>query len=72
MNAKYVISIARILGCVVFALWNDIVEVKPKMILCIVGALAKVAIEGKSESTHDFETNTKNGEVRQHPWPIQA
>jgi len=61
MNAKYVLSIARILGAVVFALWNDITEVKPKMIFCFVAALAKIAIEGKSESTKDFETNTKNG-----------
>lgn len=60
-NAKYVLSISRVLGAVVFALWNDITEVKPKMILCLVGALAKVAIEGKSESTKDFETNTNCG-----------
>ncbi len=44
MNAKYVLSIARILGAVVFCLWNDITEVKPKMILCLVGALAKVVL----------------------------
>lgn len=43
LNAKYVISIARILGAVVFCLWNDITEVKPKMILTLVGALAKIS-----------------------------
>lgn len=44
LNAKYVISITRLLGAVVFCLWNDITEVKPKMILTLVGALAKIAL----------------------------
>ncbi|KAJ3099745.1 hypothetical protein HDU97_002771 [Phlyctochytrium planicorne] len=39
MNAKYAISIARKLGATIFVLPEDIVEVKPKMILTFIGAL---------------------------------
>eukprot|EP01135_Chromosphaera_perkinsii_P004531 Nk52_evm1s288 gene=Nk52_evmTU1s288 len=38
-NAKYAISIARKLGACIFLLPEDIVEVKPKMILTFIGAL---------------------------------
>jgi plastin-1 len=38
-NAKYVISIARKLGATVFLTWEDIVEVKSKMILTFVASL---------------------------------
>ncbi|KAI9366110.1 calponin homology domain-containing protein [Zopfochytrium polystomum] len=39
LNAKYAISIARKLGATIFVLPDDIVEVKPKMILTFVGTL---------------------------------
>ena len=39
LNAKYAISCARRVGCMVFLLWEDIVEVKPKMLLVFVGTL---------------------------------
>ncbi|KAI8609815.1 calponin homology domain-containing protein [Chytriomyces sp. MP71] len=39
MNSKYAISIARKLGATIFVLPEDIVEVKPKMILTFVGTL---------------------------------
>ncbi|KAJ3131152.1 hypothetical protein HK101_004791, partial [Irineochytrium annulatum] len=39
MNAKYAISIARKMGATIFVLPEDIVEVKPKMILTFVGTL---------------------------------
>ncbi|KAJ3322052.1 hypothetical protein HDV06_003653 [Boothiomyces sp. JEL0866] len=39
LNAKYAISIARKLGATIFVLPEDIVEVKPKMILTFVGTL---------------------------------
>jgi len=39
MNAKYVISIARKLGCSIFLLWEDVVEVNSKMILVFVASL---------------------------------
>ena len=39
LNAKYVISSARKIGCSLFLIWEDIVEVKPKMILSFVAAV---------------------------------
>jgi len=49
LNAKYAISSARKLGCSVFVLWEDIVEVRPKMILSFVAAVMAFALEnGKS------------------------
>ncbi|KAK9830668.1 hypothetical protein WJX74_001507 [Apatococcus lobatus] len=38
-NAKYVISLARKLGASVFLLWEDVVEVVPKMILALFTSL---------------------------------
>ena len=38
-NAKYIISLARKLGASVFLLWEDIVEVVPKMILALLTSL---------------------------------
>jgi plastin-1 len=45
LNAKYAISCARKLGCAVFLLWEDIVEVKPKMILSFLAAVMGYALE---------------------------
>ncbi|KAL1519075.1 hypothetical protein AB1Y20_003342 [Prymnesium parvum] len=44
MNAKYAISCARKVGCSIFLLWEDIVEVRPKMILSFIAALMAVAL----------------------------
>jgi len=38
-NAKYAISVARKIGATVFLLFEDIIEVKPKMILTFIGGL---------------------------------
>eukprot|EP00761_Pharyngomonas_kirbyi_P011416 gb/GECH01011441.1/.p1 GENE.gb/GECH01011441.1/~~gb/GECH01011441.1/.p1 ORF type:complete len:610 (+),score=136.96 gb/GECH01011441.1/:1-1830(+) len=38
-NAKYAISVARKLGATLFLLWEDIVEVNPKMILTFVAGM---------------------------------
>ncbi|TPX44476.1 hypothetical protein SeLEV6574_g04469 [Synchytrium endobioticum] len=46
MNAKYAISIARKLGATIFVLPEDIVEVKPKMILTFVGTIMAIAQSG--------------------------
>jgi len=43
-NAKYTISIARKIGCTIFLLPEDIIEVKPKMILTLVGSIMSVAL----------------------------
>jgi len=39
LNAKYAISVARKLGAVIFLLPEDIVEVKPKMILTFIASI---------------------------------
>jgi len=46
-NAKYTISIARKLGCTIFLLPEDIVEVKNKMILTLIGSIMSVALKEK-------------------------
>jgi len=46
-NAKYTISIARKLGCTIFLLPEDIIEVKPKMILTLIGSIMSVALINK-------------------------
>lgn len=38
-NAQYAISVARKTGCTVFLLWEDICEVKPKMMLTLFAAI---------------------------------
>lgn len=44
-NAKYVLSVARKLGCTLFLLWEDIVEAKPKMMFSFVATLMCLALE---------------------------
>jgi len=44
-NAKYCLSIARKMGCTIFLLPEDIVEVKPKMILTLVGSIMSVGVK---------------------------
>jgi len=44
-NAKYAISLARKFGATIFLLPEDIVEVKPKMILTFVGSLNAAALQ---------------------------
>ena len=44
LNAKYVISIARKSGAVVFCLPEDIVEVKPKMMLTLFAGIMAVGM----------------------------
>jgi len=48
-NAKYCISIARKLGCTIFLLPEDIVEVKPKMILTLVGSIMSVGLSSTAQ-----------------------
>jgi len=44
LNAKYAISCARKVGCMVFLLHEDIVECKPKMLLVFVATLMSYAV----------------------------
>jgi plastin-1 len=41
-NAKYVISVARKMGCNIFVVWEDIVELKQKRIVCLVGEIIAI------------------------------
>lgn len=49
-NARYIISVARKIGAQVFLAWEDIVEVKPKMIMQLVAGIMYIA---KSDSDED-------------------
>jgi len=44
-NAKYAISVARTLGCLIFVLPDDIIELNKKMILTFVGAIMQVGLK---------------------------
>lgn len=45
-NAKYILSVARKLGCVIFCVWEDIPKVNYKMILVLVCSLFELQKEG--------------------------
>ena len=49
-NARYAISVARKIGATVFLTWEDIVEVKPKMIMTFCGC--PMAVEQRGKGTH--------------------
>lgn len=40
-NARYVISVARAMGAIVFCSWEDLVEIQPKMIMMLVASVMK-------------------------------
>ena len=42
-NAKYVISVARKIGVQVFCTWEDVRDVKPKMIMTLVAGIMYAA-----------------------------
>ena len=55
-NAKYAITIARKLGASIFLLPEDIVQVKPKMLLTFIGSLMAIHLsQNNHESTPDNE-----------------
>ena len=43
MNAKYALSVARGLGAMIFVVWEDITEVKSKLLLTFLASLYEVA-----------------------------
>jgi plastin-1 len=43
LNAKYVLSVARKIGASVYCTWEDIIAVKPKVMLLLVAAIMQVA-----------------------------
>lgn len=62
MNATYIISIARKLGCSIFLLPEDITEVNQKMILTLTASIMhwfmKQPVEEKSSGTSDSENGS--------------
>ena len=46
-NAKYAISIARKLGATVFLVWEDIAEVKSKLLLTLLASIYEVGANYK-------------------------
>ena len=47
MNAKYVISVARKLGAVIFGVWEDVVNVNPKQMLIFMATMMEIQQEMK-------------------------
>jgi len=52
LNAKYAISIARKYDCCIFLLWEDIVEVKSKMIFIFVATLMSLHFKSSYAVAH--------------------
>ena len=50
-NAKYVLSLARKLGCVIFCVYEDIPKVNYKMILVLICSLFEVWEEHQKQGT---------------------
>uniref|UniRef100_A0A7S2JDX6 Calponin-homology (CH) domain-containing protein n=1 Tax=Haptolina brevifila TaxID=156173 RepID=A0A7S2JDX6_9EUKA len=48
LNARLAVSCARKAGCMVFLLWEDIVECKPKMLLILFASLMQLEISDKA------------------------
>lgn len=66
MNATYIISIARKLGCSIFLLPEDIIEVNQKMILTLVASIMywslkhHVVVECESSESEFSETSSSS------------
>lgn len=58
LNATYVISVARKLGCSVFLLPEDIMEVNPKMTLVFTASLMCWSLQQASEDSETSEIST--------------
>ncbi len=52
-NAKYAITIARKLGASIFLLPEDIIQVKPKMLMTFIGSLMAIHLSQKQASSED-------------------
>ncbi|KAJ7547565.1 hypothetical protein O6H91_08G092300 [Diphasiastrum complanatum] len=64
-NAIYIISVARKLGCSIFLLWDDIVEVRPKMILTLTASIMLWNLKDKANKAAKtaavLDLKTENG-----------
>ena len=55
LNARYAISAARKVGLSLFLLWEDIVEVRPKMILSFVATVMAHAVKPAAKPAQDVQ-----------------
>jgi len=63
-NAKYAISIARKLGACIFLVWEDIKEVKSKMLMTFVAGLYDVyLLESKMKTEKNKIKQQEKGEI---------
>ena len=53
MNAKYALSVARGLGALIFVVWEDITEVKSKLLLTFLASLYDVAQSREKKETSE-------------------
>lgn len=65
-NTKYALSIARKLGATIFLVWEDITEVKPKMLMTFVAGLYEVwhlesQLKKEKKNIKDSELSTNVG-----------
>ena len=67
LNAKYALSIARKVGARVFCTPDDIVEVKPKMILLFVAALWQAELSGATRLSLASEPTRSTSASPPHP-----
>uniref|UniRef100_A0A0D6QT18 Calponin-homology (CH) domain-containing protein n=1 Tax=Araucaria cunninghamii TaxID=56994 RepID=A0A0D6QT18_ARACU len=64
LNATYIISVARKLGCSIFLLPEDIVEVNPKMILTLTASIMLWSLtKQSSEDTSTGVSDSENGSI---------
>nr|XP_043626330.1 fimbrin-5 [Erigeron canadensis] len=61
LNATYIISVARKLGCSVFLLPEDILEVNPKMILILTASIMYWSLLQKAKSDEDDRPPDEEG-----------
>ncbi|XP_059664382.1 fimbrin-3-like [Cornus florida] len=59
LNATYIISVARKLGCSIFLLPEDIIEVNQKMILTLTASIMYWSLQQKAEDS-ESTTPTKD------------
>ncbi|KAL0904742.1 hypothetical protein M5K25_026886 [Dendrobium thyrsiflorum] len=67
LNATYTISVARKLGCSVFLLPEDIMEVNPKMILVFTASLMCWSLQQASEDSETSEISTDDSSSLKAP-----
>ncbi|KAG6546968.1 hypothetical protein Mapa_011584 [Marchantia paleacea] len=68
-NAMYIISVARKIGCSIFLLWDDIVEVRPKMILTLAASIMLWSLSSKAKVADASASPEKSPSVKSESAP---